>query len=98
VDANILIFERIKEELRLGKTVRSAVDAGFDRVFTTIIDTNITTLIGAAVLYQIGTGPVRGFAVTLGVGLVANLFSAVFVSRTLFTLALQRLEVERLSI
>ena len=98
VDANILIFERIKEELRLGKTVRSAVDAGFDRVFTTIIDTNITTLIGAAVLYQIGTGPVRGFAVTLGVGLVANIFSAVFVSRTLFTLALQKLEVERLSI
>ena len=98
VDANILIFERIKEELRLGKTVRSAVDAGFDRVFTTIIDTNITTLIGALVLYQIGTGPVRGFAITLGVGLVANIFSAVFVSRTLFALVLQRWEVERLPI
>ena len=98
VDANILIFERIKEELRLGKTVRSAVDAGFDRVFTTIIDTNITTLIGALVLYQIGTGPVRGFAITLGVGLVANMFSAVFVSRTLFALVLQRWEVERLPI
>ena len=93
VDANILIFERIKEELRLGKTVRSAVDAGFDRVFTTIIDTNVTTLIGALVLY-----PVRGFAVTLGVGLVANIFSAVFVSRTLFGLVLQRWQVEKLSI
>ncbi|MEE8349532.1 MAG: protein translocase subunit SecD [Acidobacteriota bacterium] len=98
VDANILIFERIKEELRLGKTVRSAVDAGFERVFTTILDTNVTTLIGALVLYQVGTGPVRGFAVTLGVGLVANIFSAVFVSRTFFALALQRLKVERLSI
>ncbi|MCH8820500.1 MAG: protein translocase subunit SecD, partial [Acidobacteria bacterium] len=98
VDANILIFERIKEELRLGKTVRSAVDAGFDRVFTTIIDTNVTTLIGALVLYQIGTGPVRGFAVTLGVGLVANIFSAVFVSRTFFGLVLQRWQVEKLSI
>ena len=98
VDANILIFERIKEELRLGKTVRSAVDTGFDRVFTTIIDTNVTTLIGALVLYQIGTGPVRGFAVTLGVGLVANIFSAVFVSRTLFGLVLQRWQVEKLSI
>ena len=98
VDANILIFERVKEELRLGKTVRSAVDAGFDRVFTTILDTNITTLIGAAVLFQIGTGPVRGFAVTLGIGLLANIFSAVFVSRTLFSLVLQKMEVERLSI
>lgn len=98
VDANILIFERIKEELSSGKTVRSAVSAGFDRVFTTIIDTNITTLIGALVLYQLGTGPVRGFAVTLGVGLVANIFSAVFVSRALFALALQRFEVKKLSI
>ena len=98
VDANILIFERVKEELRLGKTVRSAVDSGFDRVFTTILDTNITTLIGAVVLYQVGTGPVRGFAVTLGVGLVANIFSAVFVSRTLFGFVLQRREVARLSI
>ncbi|MFQ5928286.1 MAG: protein translocase subunit SecD [Acidobacteriota bacterium] len=98
VDANILIFERIKEELRLGKTVRSAVDAGFDRVFSTILDTNITTLIAAVCLYQFGTGPVRGFAVTLGVGLLANIFTAVFVSRTLFGSILQLREVERLSI
>jgi len=98
VDANILIFERIKEEIALGKTVRSAVAAGFDRVFRTIMDTNITTLIAAVILYQVGTGPVRGFAVTLGVGLVANIFTAIFVSRTLFRLVLEQREVKRLSI
>ena len=98
VDANILIFERIKEELRVGKTVRSAVDAGFDRVFSTILDTNITTLVAALFLFQFGTGPVRGFAVTLAVGLVANIFTAVFVSRTIYGLILQRRELERLSI
>ena len=98
VDANILIFERIKEELGLGKTVRSAVVAGFDRVTRTILDTNVTTLIAAAILYQVGTGPVRGFAVTLGVGLMANIFTAIFVSRTLFRLVLEQREVERLSI
>lgn len=98
VDANILIFERIKEELRLGKTVRAAVDAGFGRVFFTIIDTNLTTLIAALFLFQFGTGPVRGFAVTLAVGLLANIFTATFVSRTFFNLVLQRWEVKRLSI
>lgn len=98
VDANILIFERIKEEIGLGKTVRSAVAAGFDRVFSTIIDTNTTTLVAALFLFQFGTGPVRGFAVTLAVGLMANIFTAVFVSRTLFQLVLQRREVARLSI
>ena len=98
VDANILIFERIKEEIGRGKTVRSAVAAGFDRVFWTIMDTNITTLIAAAVLYQVGTGPVRGFAVTLGVGLLANIFTAIFVSRTIFRSVLEQREVKRLSI
>ena len=98
VDANILIFERIKEEIRVGKTVRSSVDAGFDRVFSTIIDTNITTLVAALFLFQFGTGPVRGFAVTLAVGLLANIFTAVFVSRTIFGLVLQKWEVEKLSI
>ena len=98
VDANILIFERIKEELRLGKTVRSAVDAGFDRVFSTIIDTNITTLVAALFLFQFGTGPVRGFAVTLAVGLLANIFTATFASRTFFATVLQNREVSRLSI
>lgn len=98
VDANILIFERIKEELRLGKTVRSAVDAGFDRVFSTIIDTNITTLVAALFLFQFGTGPVRGFAVTLAIGLLANIFTATFVSRTFFAVVLQNREVKRLSV
>lgn len=98
VDANILIFERIKEELRLGKTVRAAVSAGFDRVFSTILDTNITTLVAALFLFQFGTGPVRGFAVTLAVGLLANIFTATFVSRTLFVSVLQQREVEKLSI
>ncbi len=98
VDANILIFERIKEEIGVGKTVRSAVAAGFDRVFATIIDTNTTTLIAALFLFQFGTGPVRGFAVTLIVGLLANIFTAVFVSRTIFRLVLEQRQVERLSI
>ena len=98
VDANILIFERIKEELRSGKTVKSAVAAGFDRVFSTIIDTNITTLVAAVFLYQFGTGPVKGFAVTLAIGLVANIFTATFVSRTVFNSFLQGREVVRLSI
>jgi preprotein translocase subunit SecD len=98
VDANILIFERIKEELGLGKTVRSAVDAGFGRVFSTIIDTNITTLVAALFLFQFGTGPVRGFAVTLAVGLLANIFTATFASRTFFTLVLQNRDVKRMSI
>jgi preprotein translocase subunit SecD len=98
VDANILIFERIKEELRLGKTVRSAVEAGFSRVFTTIIDTNLTTLIASVFLFQFGTGPIRGFAVTLAVGLLANIFAAVFVSRAMFDWFLQNREVTKLSI
>jgi preprotein translocase subunit SecD len=98
VDANILIFERIKEELRLGKTVRSAVEAGFNRVFTTILDTNITTLIAAVFLFQFGTGPIRGFAITLAVGLIANVFAATFVSRAIFDWYLQNREVAKLSI
>ena len=98
IDANILIFERIKEELRLGKTVRAAVTSGFNRVFVTILDTNITTLIGAIFLFQFGTGPIRGFAVTLSVGLLANIFTATFVSRTIFGLVLQKREIEQLSI
>ncbi len=98
VDANILIFERVKEELRLGKTVRSAVQAGFERVFSTIMDTNLTTLIASLLLGFFGTGPVKGFAVTLAAGLVANVFTATFVSRTIFNVFLQNREVSRLSI
>ena len=98
VDANILIFERIKEELKLGKTIRAAVEAGFEKVFSTIIDTNVTTLVAALFLYQFGTGPLKGFAITLAIGLLANIFTAVFVSRTFFLVLLQRREVQRLSI
>jgi preprotein translocase subunit SecD len=83
VDANVLIFERMREEVRSGKPFRSAVDAGFTRAFSAIFDSNLTTLIAAALLFQFGTGPLRGFAVTLCIGLVANLFTAVWVSRTI---------------
>jgi SecD/SecF fusion protein len=81
VDANVIIFERIKEERRNGKTIRSAVEAGFTRAMTTVIDSNVTTLIAAAVLYYLGTGPIRGFAVTLGVGIIASMVSAVVVTK-----------------
>ncbi|MFN0169379.1 MAG: protein translocase subunit SecD [Bryobacteraceae bacterium] len=84
VDSNVLIFERIKEELRAGKTVVSAIDAGFSKAFLTIIDTHVTTIVSCAFLFIFGTGPVRGFAVTLVIGLIANVFTAVFVSRVIF--------------
>ena len=74
VDANVLIYERIREELRLGKTVRNAVDAGYSKAFLTIVDANVTTLIAALVLFQFGTGPVKGFAVTLSIGILSSLF------------------------
>jgi preprotein translocase subunit SecD len=90
VDANFLIFERIREELVRGKTVRTAVNEGFDHAFSAIIDTHATTALTALVLYQIGTGPVRGFAVALLAGITASLFSAVFVVRTLFLIWLNR--------
>jgi preprotein translocase subunit SecD len=86
VDTNILIFERIREELRVGKTTRAAIQAGFSRAFRTIIDTHVTVLVTAAILYQFGTGPVKGFAVSLFVGLTASLFTAVFFTRLLFDL------------
>ena len=98
VDANVLIFERIREELRAGKAVRSAIDAGFTRVFWTIFDANVTSLIVALFLFQFGTGPVRGFAITLIVGLIANIFTAVVVSRWLFELIMGGRRIERLSI
>ncbi|MGE3468020.1 MAG: protein translocase subunit SecD, partial [Pyrinomonadaceae bacterium] len=84
VDSNVLIFERIREELRDGRLVPQAIDIGFDRAFITIIDTHTTTIISSAILYMYGSGPIRGFAVTLVLGLLINLFSAVFVSRTIF--------------
>jgi preprotein translocase subunit SecD len=90
VDSNVLIFERIREELATNRGTRQAVAAGFTRVFTTIVDTHVSSLIAAAFLFQFGTGPIRGFATTLFFGLLANVFTAVFVSRTLFELILSR--------
>jgi preprotein translocase subunit SecD len=90
VDANVLIFERIREELVGGRTIRMAVDEGFRNAMSAIVDSNLTTLITALILFQFGTGPVRGFAVTLSIGIIASFFSAVFVTRTLFQLYLQR--------
>jgi preprotein translocase subunit SecD len=98
VDSNVLIFERIKEELKTAKGVKAAVAAGFDRVFLTILDTHISSLIAAAFLFQFGTGPIRGFATTLSIGLVANVFTAVFVSRTMFEFFLSRRRTAALSI
>src|SRR5437879_825479 len=99
VDANILIFERIREELRLGKTVRSSVDTGFARALRTVIDTHVTVLVTATILYQFGTGAVRGFAVSLAIGVAASLFTAVFFTRLLFDLLyMGRHRLERISI
>src|SRR6266849_6167439 len=90
VDSNVLIFERIREELRSGKTIPSAVEQGFGRAFVTIIDTHVTTIVSSLFLYVFGVGPIRGFAVTLVLGLRVNLFSAVYVSRTIFIWLLSR--------
>jgi preprotein translocase subunit SecD len=90
VDTNVLIFERIREELQTGKTVASAIEQGFDRAFVTVIDTHVTTIVSSLFLFVFGTGPIRGFAVTLVLGLLANLFSAVYVSRTIFMWLLSR--------
>ncbi len=91
VDSNVLVFERIREELYGGKANSSAVELGFDRAFLTIIDTHITTLVSAAFLFLFGTGPVKGFAVTLVIGLLANLFTSIYVSRTIFDWHLSRM-------
>ena len=99
VDANVLIFERIKEEMRAGKTPRTAISAGFGKAFWTIFDANVTSLVAAAILFQFGTGPIQGFAVTLSIGLISNMFTAIFVSRFIFDLVLGgRRQVEALSI
>ena len=99
VDSNVLIFERIKEELAAQRGVRAAIKAGFDRVFLTLLDTHVASLIAAVFLFQFGTGPIRGFALTLSIGLFVNLFTSIFVSRTLYELELsQRQNVTTLSI
>ncbi len=98
VDANVLIFERIREELETGKTVWHAISAGYDRAFTTILDSNLTTLIAALVLLQFGTGPIRGFAVTLSIGITASMFTAIFVTRLIFDYINSRRTLTKLSI
>ncbi len=98
VDANVLIFERIREEITIGKTHRAAVDAGFERATLTILDANVTTLIAALVLFQFGTGPVKGFAVTLSLGVIASLFTALILTRLIFDYFLLTRKVKTLSI
>jgi preprotein translocase subunit SecD len=98
VDANVLIFERVREELRLGKTPRAALDAGYSKATLTILDANVTTLIAAIVLFQFGTGPVRGFAVTLSLGIIASMFTAIFGTRLLFDYLLQKRRMKALNI
>ena len=98
IDANVIIFERIREELRKGKSVRAAIDGGYNRALTTIIDANVTTLIAALVLYQFGTGPIRGFATVLFWGIVISMFTAIFVTRTIFNSFIDRKGLKRLSI
>jgi preprotein translocase subunit SecD len=98
VDANILIHERIKEELRWGKTLRAAIDQGYHRALSAIIDSNVTTLIAAVFLYQFGTGPVRGFAVTLFWGITANIFTAVLITRWVFDFLTLKVGIKKLSI
>jgi preprotein translocase subunit SecD len=98
VDANVLVYERIREELRIGKTVRAAIDAGYTRATVTILDANITTIIAAVVLYQFGTGPIRGFALTLMIGVAVSIYTAIVASRLIFDLYTQKFTPTRLSI
>jgi len=98
VDANVLIFERVREELRNGKSPRAAVDAGFSRAFSAILDANATTIVAAIVLFQFGTGPVKGFAVTLTIGIAVSMFTAIFVSRVIFETVFRLRRVTALSI
>ncbi len=98
VDANVLIFERIREELRTGKTVWAAIESGYQRAFLTILDANLTTFFTALVLYHFGTGPIKGFAVTLGIGILASMFTAIVVTREIYGLTIGNREVEKLSI
>ena len=98
VDANVIVFERIREELDLGKTVRAAIDSGYERAFITILDANVTTLIAAFVLAWIGSGPIKGFAITLSTGIICSMFTAIFVTRTVFMFFSDRKPLKSLSI
>ena len=98
VDANVLIYERIREELRRGKTVRASIEVGYGKAFITILDANVTTFIAGLVLYTYGSGPVQGFALTLMIGIVASMFTAIIVSRVIFDYSLSKFSINRLSI
>ena len=98
IDSNVSIFERIREELRKGKTPKAAIQAGYDRALTTIIDANVTTVIAALVLYQFGTGPIKGFATVLFWGILISMFTAVYVTRTIFNSITSRKGITSLSI
>jgi preprotein translocase subunit SecD len=98
VDANVIIFERIREELTLGRTPRAAIDAGYNRATLTILDANVTTLIAAVVLFQFGTGAVKGFAVTLSLGVIASLFTSLILSRLIFDYLVMYRKTKTLSI
>jgi preprotein translocase subunit SecD len=98
VDANVLIYERIREELKTGKTVRASIDAGYARAFKTILDSNVTTLMTALVLYQFGTGPIRGFAITLAIGIMVSMFTALVLTRYIFDSITARRTLTKLSI
>ncbi len=98
VDSNVLIFERVKEEVKLGKSARSSLDAGYDKAFMTIMDSHVTTLITAAVLFQFGTGPVKGFAVSLSLGIIINLFTSLLATKAVFGFIFSRFDVKKLSI
>jgi len=98
IDANVIIFERIREELRKGKTPRAAIDAGYSRAITAIVDANITTVIAALVLFQFGTGPVKGFATVLFWGILISMFTAIFVTRTIFNSFTKGKQLKTLSI
>jgi len=98
VDANVLIFERIKEELQLNKNIQKAISAGYAKALLTIADANITTLIASLVLFSFGTGPVKGFAVTLSIGIITSMFTAIFVSRAVINLIYGDRKVEELAI
>jgi preprotein translocase subunit SecD len=98
VDANVLIFERIREELAKGKTVKSSIDQGYGNAFSAILDANVTTFIAGIVLYTFGTGPIKGFALTLMIGIVASMFTAIVVTRVVFDYVVAKWSIKELSI
>ncbi len=98
IDANVLIFERVREELRLGRTALNALEAGYEKAMATIIDANVTTLIAGVVLFQFGTGPVKGFAVVLSIGILSSIFTAVTLSKTIFMTLYANKDVKQLSV